>query len=162
MPKYTEEQLYEIKEAYVLQPEILEAFNAMVEEVREHEKQQKAIKWGNGDTYIDENGNERLYHHLNRRRTLRSGGVKPNLRKKLVETVMGEDGWATTVKTGARKLFSEGDDDRQKFRESMQVKAKPNNKALGSLKAVDPRDAVAEVQKKAFNAFDALNDDDDD
>ena len=162
MPKYTEEQLFEIQEeAHNPQPEVLDAFNAMVEEVREHEKQLKQIKWSNGDTYIDENGHERPYHHLNRRRALRSGD-KPNLRKKLVETVVGEDGWATTVKT--RKLFGGAEEEeRQKFRTGLkEVNAKPNNKNLGSLKAADPRDAIAEVQKKAFNAFDALGDESDD
>lgn len=163
MPKYTEEQLLQVKEeAYNPQPDILEAFNALVEEVREHEAKQKSIKWGNGDTYIDENGQERPYHHLNRRRGSRSGGAKPNLRKKSVETVVDEDGWATTVPT--KKLFgAENEEERQTFRDT--VKAKPNNKNLGSSKPVDPRDAIADVQKKAFNAFDALNsesDDDDD
>lgn len=171
MGKYTEEQLFEIQEeAHVPQPQILEAFNQMVELVKEHAaaeyEKHKNIKWGNGDTYIDERGNERPYHHLNRRRASRTG-TKPNLRKKSVDTVkVDEDGWATLTKP--KKSFGSEDavEERTKFREGLkdpqQIKVKPNNKNLGSSKAVDPRDAIADKQTISFNAFEALGDDDDD
>lgn len=56
MAKYTEEQLIELKsEAYIPNPPILEAFNKLIDEVKEsieqHHQHQK--KWNNGDTYID-------------------------------------------------------------------------------------------------------------
>lgn len=169
MAKYTEEQLFELKEvAHVPQPAILEAFNQLVEQVKEHAaaEQAKRTKFNNGDTYIDENGNERAYHTLNRRRLSRSGGTKPNnLRKKAVEEV-DENGWATFTKP--KKSFGEENgDERTKFRESLKegsgpgagnFRAKPNNKNLGSSKAVDSRDAT-ETQKHTFNAFAALDDD---
>ncbi|ODV77449.1 uncharacterized protein CANTADRAFT_27267 [Suhomyces tanzawaensis NRRL Y-17324] len=174
MAKYTEEQLIELKEeAYVPQEGILEAFNQMVEQVREHAaaeyEKHKSIKWGNGDTYIDENGNERSYNHLNRRRASRSSGNK-NPRKKTGEQQVDEDGWATFSK--AKKSFgAEDEDDRQSFRQAVKdgligpnnaVRVKPNNKNLGSSKAVDPRDAIADKHTNTFNAFEALGDDDDD
>ena len=86
MAKYTEEQLIELKsEAYIPNPPILEAFNKLIDEVKEsieqHHQHQK--KWNNGDTYIDEHGHERSYHHMNRRRQSKGsvGSARPNLRK---------------------------------------------------------------------------------
>lgn len=162
MTKYSEEQLLEAKElAYTSKPEILEAFNDLVELVREHFANEKRARQTNGDTYIDERGNERSYNHLNRRRLLRLGQPKPNLRKKAAE-VVDEDGWATYTKP--KKSFGEeAYDERDKFRELLKdtaVKVKPNNKNLGSSKAVDPRDTIADKQTNTFNAFEALGDDD--
>mgnify|MGYP005983643141 CR=1 FL=1 len=168
MIKYTEEQLFEVQEqAYNPKPEILDAFNALVESVREHNELKAAFKRSNGDTYIDEHGNERSYRHMNRRRPSRTG-VNPNLKKKPAEVVkVDEDGWATFTK--AKKSFGaeDGTDERDKFRENVKdsgaaVKIKPNNKNLGSSKAVDPRDAIADKQTTTFNAFEALGADDDD
>lgn len=165
MVKYTEEELFEKQEqAHNPKPDVLEAFNKLVESVREHVANEKKNLKTNGDTYIDEHGNERSYHHLNRRRLSRTGN-KPNLRKKTVETTVDEDGWATLSK--AKKSFGaeEGVDERTKFRESLKetaVRVKPNNKNLGSSKAVDPRDAIADKQTNTFNAFEALGDDDSD
>lgn len=163
--------MYEIKEeAHVPQPQILDAFNKMIEEVREHAaaeyEKHKSIKWSNGDTYIDEHGNERPYHHMNRRRGSRSGN-KPNLRKKSVDTVqVDEDGWATLTHKAKKSFGAEdGQDERAKFRDVLKdgaFKAKPNNKNLGSSKAVDPRDAAADRQATKFNAFAFLGDGDDD
>lgn len=176
MAKYTEEQLFQIKEetTYVPQPTILAAFNELIDQVKEHAHQQQqaehARKWHNGDTYIDDRGNERSYHHLNRRRGSRSGGnqqQKPYLKKKN-EVIKDEDGWETTVPVTGHKSgsFGAGDndanDDRNKFRESIGVRAKPNNKNLGSSKAVDPREIASDKQTKTFNAFEALEGDDDD
>ncbi|RCK63177.1 Cap-associated protein CAF20 [Candida viswanathii] len=173
MAKYTEEQLIELKtEAYTPSPQILDAFNKLIDEVREsieqHHQHQK--KWNNGDTYIDEHGNERSYHHMNRRRQSKgaaAAGARPNLRKKS-EAVVDEDGWATLAKP-KKGSFAEGDgiEERNKFRESSNggggtVRARPNNKNLGSSKAVDPREIISDKQTKAFNAFAALDDDEDD
>lgn len=167
MTKYTEEELIGFKDqGYNPKPEVLEAFNKLVESVREHHES-RAGKKTNGDTYIDEHGNERSYHHLNRRRPSRTGN-KPNLRKKSVDTVkVDEDGWATFTKT-RRSFGADETSERDQFREAVKdsaVKIKPNNKNLGSSKAADPRDAIADKQTTTFNAFEALgadNDDDDD
>lgn len=161
MAKYTEEQLLDSRElAHNPKPDVLDAFNKLVESVREHVANEKKVKISNADSYIDENGNERSYTHLNRRRLSRTGN-KPNLRKKSEPTV-DEDGWATLVKP--RKSFGEDQaDDRIKFRELLKdsgAKVRPNNKNLGSSKAVDPRDAIADKQTTTFNAFEALGDDD--
>lgn len=166
MPKYTEEQLLEAREqAHNPKPDVLEAFNSLVESVREHVANEKKVKITNGDSYIDENGNERSYNHFNRRRLSRSGNTaKPNLRKKS-ETMVDEDGWATTVKSKKSFGAEEASDERIKFRELLKetaVKVKPNNKNLGSSKAVDPRDTVADKHTNTFNAFEALGGDDDD
>lgn len=167
MPKYTEEQLFEAREqAFNPKPEILENFNKLIESVREHHANEKRLKQTNGDTYIDEKGNERSYNLLNRRRLSRSGGTtKPTLRRK-TETTIDLDGWATTTKAKVRKSFSTEDetDERDQFRELIRdttLKVRPNNKNLGSSKAVDPRDIVADKHTKAYNAFAALEGDDD-
>ncbi|KAK6461416.1 Cap-associated protein CAF20 [Scheffersomyces coipomensis] len=174
MVKYTEEQLLEVKEeAYVPQPQILEAFNKTIDEVKEHAaaeaEKHKAIKWNNGDTYIDEKGHERPYHSFNRRRASKSGTAKPNLRKKSVDVVqVDEDGWATLSTKSNKKSFGaeDGNDERSKFRESVResaqnVKVRPNNKNLGSSKPADPRE-VTDKHSNTFNAFEALGDEDDD
>ncbi|KAG7663577.1 CAF20 [[Candida] subhashii] len=168
MAKYTEEQLLEIREeAYVPQQQILDAFNKLIDQVKEHaaaeHERHKAIKWSNGDTYLDEHGNERPYHHMNRRRASRTSTHKPNLRKKSVETVhVDEDGWATLSKTKKSFGAEDGAEEKAKFREAVGVKARPNNKNLGSSKAVDPREVLADKHTRAFNAFEALEDNDDD
>ena len=171
MAKYTEEQLIELKsEAYIPNPPILEAFNKLIDEVKEsieqHHQHQK--KWNNGDTYIDEHGHERSYHHMNRRRQSKGfvGSARPNLRKKS-EAFVDEDGWATLAKP-KKTSFAEGEgiEERNKFRENSNnggtVRARPNNKNLGSSKAVDPREIISDKQTKAFNAFAALDDDEED
>ncbi|EGW30962.1 uncharacterized protein SPAPADRAFT_62869 [Spathaspora passalidarum NRRL Y-27907] len=162
MVKYTEEQLLEAREeAYVPSPQILEAFNQMIDQVKEHAaaeyEKHKALKWSNGDTYIDEHGHERSYHHMNRRRASRTGGSKPNLRKK---SEVDQDGWETLSKPKKSFGAEEGVEERNKFRET--IKARPNNKNLGSSKPVDHREIIADKPVKAFNAFAALEDDDDD
>ncbi|KAM9935247.1 hypothetical protein OXX80_005175 [Metschnikowia pulcherrima] len=164
MAKYTEEQLFEAREhAYTPKPDVLDAFSRLVESVREHVANERRVKITNGDSYIDEHGHERSYNHFNRRRLSRGSGPKPNLRKKS-ETTVDEDGWETTVKP--RKSFGGEDheNDRANFRESSKdttVRVRPNNKNLGSSKAVDPRDAIADKHTNTFNAFEALGDDDD-
>lgn len=168
MAKYTEEQLIDAREeAYTPKPDVLDAFNKLVDQVREHVAGEKKNLKSNGDTYIDEHGNERPYHHLNRRRLSRSEN-KPNLRKKGGQTTVDDDGWATMTKP--KKSFGAEDagDDRAAFREllkeggSVPFRVRPNNKNLGSSKAVDPRDTVADKQTTTFNAFAALGMDDDD
>lgn len=169
MVKYTEDELLEFQDiAYNPQPQVLGAFNAMVDEVREHAnaelERQKHLKWSNGDTYIDERGNERPYHHLNRRRGSRSG-AKPNMKRKGAEVVTDDDGWATMAKPKKSFGAEEAAEERTKFRDSMKegpVRARPNNKNLGSSKAVDPREAIADKNTVSFNAFAALGSDDDD
>lgn len=170
MVKYTEDELLEFQEiAYNPQPQVLDAFNQMVDEVRElanaEIERQKHLKWSNGDTYIDEKGNERPYHHLNRRRGSRSG-AKPNLKRKGAESVtVDDDGWATLAKPKKSFGAEEASEERTKFRDGLKdtsVKARPNNKNLGSSKAVDPRDAIAEKNTISFNAFEALGDESDD
>lgn len=164
MPKYTEEQLLEARElAYTPKQDVLDAFSKLVESVREHVANERRVKITNGDSYIDEHGHERSYSHFNRRRSSRGTGPKPNLRKKS-ETTVDEDGWETYVKP--RKSFGGDDhgDERSNFRDLFKdtaVRVRPNNKNLGSSKAVDPRDAIADKQTHTFNAFEALGDDDD-
>ncbi|EDK42501.1 conserved hypothetical protein [Lodderomyces elongisporus NRRL YB-4239] len=217
MAKYTEEQLFAIKEetSYVPQPQILSAFNELIEQVKEHAHQQQlqyqqqqqqqqgfsgigsgvsgpgAQKWRNGDTYIDEHGHERSYHHMNRRRPSRSnnGEKKPFFNKKKTEVVVDEDGWETftPVQHAHRGSIGEdGSEEKSKFRDSVSgssgsgagagagagaasgsaggVRARPNNKNLGSSKQVDPRQIASTKQTRTFNAFEALegNDDEDD
>lgn len=161
MVKYTEEELLKFQdEAYVSHPDILEAFNQLVDNVIELSNAKKIYR--SGDTFIDENGNERSYQHFNRRRGSRSGS-KP-IKKKTGEVAVDDDGWAT-LSAKHKKSFTEDSalDDKDKFKETYRdaTKAKPNNKKLGSNKAVDPRDTIADKQTINFNAFEALGDGDD-
>ena len=161
MVKYTEEQLLEYKdEAHIPQPQILEAFNQLVESVAIEFQMNKANvkKPNNGDTFIDEHGNERPYTHMNRRRGSRSG-AKPNLKKKANEVQVDDDGWATLTDK-QKKSFSGEDEELEAFREAIRdsMKVKPNNKNLGSSKAVDAKDTIADKQTITFNAFEALGD----
>ena len=101
MAKYTEEQLLELKsEAHTPKPEILDAFNKLIEEVKEsiEQHQQHQRKWHNGDTYIDEHGHERSYHHINRRRQSKRCFWCTKTKFKKSEPVVDEDGWATLSK----------------------------------------------------------------
>lgn len=173
MVKYTQEKLFELKgEAYNPLPDTLAAFNDLVELVRVHlnaeYEKQKALRWTNGDTYLDDRGNERSYHHMNRRRPSKTG-VRPNLRKKAVDVVsVDADGFETRKKTRQSVGAEDDEDEREHFRESVKtsgavpLRARPNNKNLGSSKAVDSRDVTADKPKRAFNAFAALGDDSDD
>lgn len=163
MAKYTVEELLDSRDlAYNPKPDVLETFHQMVDAIAEHVE--RKVKIVHGDSYIDENGNERAYSHLNRRRLSRSGNTtRPNLRKKSEPTV-DQDGWATYVKPKKSFGAEDGADEKIKFRESLKdtaVKVKPNNKNLGSSKAVDPRDAIADKHTNTFNAFEALGGDDD-
>lgn len=163
MVKYTVEQLLDSRDlSYKPKPDVLNAFHKMVDAITEHTE--RKVKVAHGDSYIDENGNERAYSHLNRRRLSRSSnGTRPNLRKKSEPTV-DQDGWATYVKPKKSFGAEDGAEDRAKFRDQLKdttVKVRPNNKNLGSSKAVDPRDAIADKQTNTFNAFEALGGDDD-
>ncbi|KAI5960563.1 CAF20 [Candida pseudojiufengensis] len=217
MAKYTEEQLIELKStSHVSQPTILQAFNAMIEEVKQHAllQQQQYIqsqqsqsssqssqtqnKWNNGDTYIDERGNERSYNHLNRRRNSNSrsnngtsipsssssttsqqqqpfiGSNIGNLQqqrynKKKIEIKKDEDGWESFT-TNSNSTSNQDQDLEKKDNSntlsgsgaSVGIRARPNNKNLGSSKAVDPREIISDKQTRSFNAFEALDDNDDD
>ena len=166
MTKYSEEQLQSLREqAYVSHPQILEAFNKLVELVKEFAATEhdrfKHPKKNNGDTYLDESGNERPYHHMSRRRGSRSG-PKSGPRNKTGETIKFDDeGWATLTKP--RKSFNaeEAAEEKAKFNETVKdngMKPKPNNKGLGNSKAVDPREVIVDKQNNTFNAFEALGD----
>lgn len=163
MVKYTEEQLIEIQqEAYIPQPEVLDAFNKLVDSVTLEFAKANARKPHNGDTFIDEHGNERSYNYLNRRRGSRSSG-KP-LKKKTQEVEVDDDGWATFAPKHKKSFNEESVDDRDAFRESVRAeptKVKINNRKMGSSKAVDARDVVADKPVNSFNAFAALGDEDD-
>lgn len=76
---------------------------------------------------------------------------------------MDEDGWVTFAKP--RKSVGADDaeqkEQRSAFRETF-VKAKPNNKNLSSSKPADAKDAIADKTTLNFNAFHALEADEDD
>lgn len=175
MTKYSVDTLFQLlKDAHNPQPDLLDAFNNLVELVRDHFaaelEKQKALRWTNGDTYIDDRGTERSYHHMNRRRPSKSS-QRPNLRKKSADVVqVDHDGWATRTKPRKSAGADDAEDDRDHFRDSVKgpgpaggaIRAKPNNKNLGSSKAVDTRDTIADKPIKSFNAFEALGGSDDD
>ncbi|ODQ62876.1 hypothetical protein WICANDRAFT_17887, partial [Wickerhamomyces anomalus NRRL Y-366-8] len=93
-------------------------------------------------------------------------GVRPKFKthrpKRAPAPQPDADGWVTLDKH--KKSFgSEEVSEKQKFTESLkdtQVKVRPNNKNISSSKPADARDIAADQQKSTFNAFAALDDDD--
>ncbi|ODQ82603.1 hypothetical protein BABINDRAFT_159155 [Babjeviella inositovora NRRL Y-12698] len=167
MAKYTEEELLAVQEKAVApQGTIIDAFNQMVEEVKafqaQHEKAH--VRFHNGDSFLDENGEERFYF-THRRRSSRHSETKSNVRRQKIKEQLqtDDDGWSTLVKpkkSFGEEAVSERDEFRKSFKET-QVKVRPNNKNISSSKPADPRDVVDKTAR-AFNAFDALVSDSED
>lgn len=146
--KYTEEQLLEYKASPALpQGADLTPFVKMVEEVKvalnalfEHDE----------------------FTSTGRRRSSVTGSHRPNFRKHKVKEAPPQpdaDGWITTTTKVKKSSFgTEQELERDSFREVV-VKARPNNKNIGSSKPADPRE-IADKSNKAFNAFSALVSDD--
>ncbi|ODV94212.1 hypothetical protein PACTADRAFT_51089 [Pachysolen tannophilus NRRL Y-2460] len=154
MVRYTEEELLKYKDAGSLpQGADLSGFVKMVEDV----KVALAAVCEN-----DEN------HFPNGRRRSSANHHRPIFRKNKHKEFLPRpdaDGWITTAKTKKSFGSAEGEVSRDVFRESVKdsfVKAKPNNKNIGSSKPADPRDVIADKNTVTFNAFDALVDDEDD
>ncbi|ANZ74502.1 BA75_01679T0 [Komagataella pastoris] len=139
MVKYTEEQLLELQShAVVSKKDALEAFNALVEEVK---------------TQVPDD------QFINGRRRSSVLGTRPVFRKKKADPPkVDEDGFIISSGKSTRKSVSASDDvEIQQFREL-------NLKVKSSKISSNPADSstLVDQPKVAFNAFDALMDSDGD
>ncbi|KAH3902394.1 related to Cap-associated protein CAF20 [Saccharomycodes ludwigii] len=103
---------------------------------------------------------------FNRRRSSHHH-VRPKIHKNKPKILTDSDGWSTLENNvgGERRKSSIVADDvvKSKVRENIvneTVKIKPNNKNIGSSRPADTRDIIADKQTITFNAFSALESDD--
>ena len=110
----------------------------------------------------------RLANNLTKQRRRSSVNTKPKVHKPKPRVSVDESGWSTVVvdpiegETDEAVVeaspvddgFEEKSNKKKKNNKSV-IKARLNNKNLGSSKAADGKD-IQEGMKKAFNAFDAL------
>lgn len=110
----------------------------------------------------------RLANNLTKQRRGSSHITKPKVHKPKPRVSVDESGWSTVVvdpiegeqEEPAAEATPEADGFEEKSNKKKKnsknvIKARPNNKNLGSSKAADAKD-IQEGMKKAFNAFDAL------
>lgn len=112
----------------------------------------------------------RLANNLTKQRRRSShANTRPKVHKPKPRVAVDESGWSTVVvdpvegeaeeavveaSPVAADGFEEKSNKKKKNSKNV-IKARPNNKNLGSSKAADGKD-IQEGMKKAFNAFDAL------
>ncbi|SGZ40757.1 uncharacterized protein HGUI_02957 [Hanseniaspora guilliermondii] len=110
----------------------------------------------------------RLANNLTKQRRASHATTKPKVHKPKPRVSVDESGWSTVVvdpiegeheetvveTSPATNGFEEKSNKKKKNAKNV-IKARPNNKNLGSSKAADGKD-IQEGMKKAFNAFDAL------
>ncbi|KAH3678433.1 hypothetical protein WICMUC_001450 [Wickerhamomyces mucosus] len=151
--KYTEAQLIELRStAYVPTTVDFEIFAKSIQEQRELQNEQ-----------------ERRGSHV---------GIRPKFNKKPREKKLppqaDAEGWVTLDHKKKSESFSETDGlvERETFKEGLEqdtkksgqtaARIKPNNKNISSSRPSDPRDITAEKPKSKFNAFAALDSEDED
>mgnify|MGYP003366150581 CR=1 FL=1 len=165
MPKYTIEELYQLKPEEV-QPVNFDAveFKALIEKV----KQLQALReeeYNNGHGHF---GRRRSSHHHTR----------PKVNKHKPKVVVDDEGWATFETKTATEEGQEGSNDEgsaieythgenKKTRSSDSlvqetVRVRPNNKNISSSRPADNRDIIMDKKINGFNAFAALGSDDED
>lgn len=106
----------------------------------------------------------------NRRRSSHHFNSRPKVYRPKPKVATDENGWSTLVVDGEEQAAEEKeseepeeahqDNNKTKKAKNTVIKARPNNKNLGSSKAADAKD-IQEVNKKSFNAFAALISDED-
>lgn len=165
MPKYTIEELYQLKPEEV-QPVNFDAveFKALIEKV----KQLQALReeeYNNGHGHF---GRRRSSHHHTR----------PKVNKHKPKVVVDDEGWATFETKTATEEGQEGSNDEGSAIESTHgenkktsssdslvqetVRVRPNNKNISSSRPADNRDIIMDKKINGFNAFAALGSDDED
>ena len=111
----------------------------------------------------------------NRRRSSHHFNSRPKVHRPKPKVATDDDGWSTVVvetedqpadetaveeKTSEETATTEETTGKNKKVKGTVVKARPNNKNLGSSRAADAKD-IQDIKKKAFNAFAALVSDED-
>lgn len=154
MAKYTEEQLYSFRDAGSAPEGVdLKLFSEMIADVKEQLEKRQDLEGGPEGKFTFRRRSSR---HEQRPH------FKKNFRKH-ESPVQDADGWVTLKNT--RKSFGTGNEEsRDEFKKTIKsevLKVKPNTKNIASRGSGDGKDAVAEKQNKAFNAFSALGSSDD-
>lgn len=163
MPKYTIEELLQLKPEEV-QPVNFNAveFKALIEKV----KQLQALR-------EEEYHNHSHHHgHFNRRRSSHHHG-RPKVNKHKPKVVVDEEGWATFEPKNTSAVAEEAEegdansngDKKNRSNDTLAqetVKIKPNNKNISSSRPADNRDIIIDKQIHGFNAFAALDNEEED
>lgn len=152
MVRYTIEELFQLKPSETLTANFdAEEFRAIIEKV----KQLQALK---EEEFIAHHGG-----HFGRRRSSHHHG-KPKIKHTKPKVTTDEDGWCTFE---GKKKGSGDEEEEEDFEEVVPVriaqetlKVKPNNKNIASSRPADTKDIVADKPTLSFNAFAALESED--
>lgn len=153
MAKYTIEELLQLKPSVPVEPVNFDAreFRELVEKV----KQLQALR------------EEEFGHFSGRRRSSHHHG-RPKVKPHKPKVTTDEDGWST-FEPKQVIIDEEGDEvekngKNNKSSDSLQeiVKVRPNNKNISSSRPADNKDIIADKQINGFNAFAALESEDED
>lgn len=154
MVRYTIEELLQLKPSETLTANFdAENFRAIIENV----KQLQALK---EEEFLTHHGG-----HFNRRRSSHHHG-KPKIKHTKPKVTTDSDGWCTFE---AKKKGSGDEEDDENVKEVAPVqiaqetlKVKPNNKNISSSRPADTKDIVADKPTLSFNAFAALESEEED
>ncbi|AAS53025.1 AER345Wp [Eremothecium gossypii ATCC 10895] len=145
MAKYTEEELLQLKPTYDVAVNFdVDAFKAMIAEVAEHHE------------IAD------LFHQKARRRSSHHHGVKPKIKAHKPRITTDDDGWCTSTRKTSVVAVGDDGEPSPAFVAQETLRVKPNNKNIASSRPADTRDIVADKPTMSFNAFAALESDDED
>lgn len=154
MVRYTIEELLQLKPSETLTPNFDAAeFRAIIEKVK----------------HLQDLKEEEFSHfgHFNRRRSSHHHG-KPKAKHTKPKVTIDSDGWSTFE--GNKKGSGDEDEQEKPNRENAPqpaiaqetIKVKPNNKNISSTKPADAKDIVADKPINSFNAFAALESEEED
>ncbi|EDO15131.1 hypothetical protein Kpol_413p6 [Vanderwaltozyma polyspora DSM 70294] len=147
MVRYTVDELFHLKPTESLPVQFdAEEFKAIIEKV----KQIQALK----EEEFNAHGG-----HFNRRRSSHHHHGRPKVKHTKPKVTTDSDGWSTFE--AANKKVNE---DEESENVSVAVvpetlKVKPNNKNISSSRPADNKDIIADKQTHSFNAFAALESD---
>lgn len=152
MARYTEEELLKLKPTVAIPVNFdFEEFNAIINKVKEIQALQ-----------------EEEYHSFHRRRSSHHHG-RPKIKHTKPKITTDADGWSTLEAAAGRRKSSvlvAGGEEEAAIRETLTavianetLRVKPNNKNISSSRPADTRDIVADKPTMNFNAFAALESD---
>ncbi|AMD18575.1 HBL327Cp [Eremothecium sinecaudum] len=142
MAIYTEEELLQLKPAQNGTVNFdVDAFKTMIAEVAEHHE------------IAD------LFHQKARRRSSHHQVVRPKLKGHKPKITTDEEGWSTTTRKASLAAGEEEEQQQPTFVAQETIKIKPNTKNIASSRPADVRDIVVDKPTMSFNAFAALESD---
>ncbi|CCF55850.1 hypothetical protein KAFR_0A04150 [Kazachstania africana CBS 2517] len=147
MKRYTIEELFQLKPSEPVQQVDFDAveFKAIIEKV-------KKIQALREEEFLTSNRRRSSHHHPTR----------PKIKHNKPKVTTDEDGWSTFEPKSATtndESAIEDDDTNVKSRAQETVRVKPNNKNIASSRPADARDIIVDKQVHGFNAFAALESD---